>query len=174
MRKGYIQVYTGNGKGKTTASLGLALRACGHNLMVYMIQFMKGNIDYGEIKMAKKLHPNLTIFQSGRECFVSKENPDTIDVEYAQKGLKLSEEIINSEIYDIVILDEINCVMNFGLIKIDDVINIIRNKPEKVELILTGRNAPEEIIKIADLVTEMKEIKHYYSHGIKGRRGIEL
>jgi cob(I)alamin adenosyltransferase len=174
LKKGYVQVYTGNGKGKTTAALGLALRACGHNLMVYIIQFMKGNIDYGEIKITERLRPNLTIFQSGRECFVSKENPDQIDKEYAKKGLKLSKEIINSGMYDIVILDEINCAVDFGLIEVNEVIDIIKNKPEEVEIILTGRNAPNEIIDIADLVTEMKEIKHYYLHGIKGRKGIEV
>ncbi len=172
-RKGLIQVYTGDGKGKTTASLGLAIRACGHGLKSYMIQFMKGEIYYGELGTAERLSNCLTITQMGRPDFVNKENPDPIDIELAGKALKLAREIIEDGKYDIVILDEVNVALDFGLIKLSDVLDIIEKKPLHVELVLTGRNAPKEIIDRADLVTEMVEIKHPYTKGIGSRIGIE-
>ncbi|MCX5867770.1 MAG: cob(I)yrinic acid a,c-diamide adenosyltransferase [Proteobacteria bacterium] len=174
LEKGFVQVYTGEGKGKTTAALGLALRAIGHGLKVYVIQFMKGNIEYGELWAAKCLEPNLIIRQMGRETFVNRDNPDQEDIKLAQAALALAREVVSGGEYDIVILDEVNCALDFGLIPFDQVLKILQTKPEKVELVLTGRGASPELIQAADLVTEMKEIKHYYRRGIKSRNGIEI
>jgi cob(I)alamin adenosyltransferase len=174
MERGLIQVYTGNGKGKTTAALGLALRAVGHGFKVFVIQFMKGNLVYGELESAKKLSPYLTIKQMGRETFVSKTNPHPIDIKMAQEGFALAKKAIKSGEYDIVILDEINVAIDYGLIPLSDLLQLINSKPASVELILTGRNAKPEIMEKADLVTEMVERKHYYDKGIKARKGIEI
>lgn len=171
MDNALIHVYTGNGKGKTTASLGTAVRACGHGFSVYMIQFMKGRINYGELQTAKSI-PNFTIKQFGRPEFVSKENPDPEDIRLAQKGFEHAKEIIFSQKYDIVILDEINVAMDFNLISVDEVVTLLTGKPATVELILTGRNCPRQIVKIADYVTEMLEIKHPYNEGVMSRKGI--
>ena len=170
---GFIHSYTGNGKGKTTAALGLALRAAGHKKKVLIIQFTKGNIEYGELKGVEMLSPYVSLKQFGRESFVSKENPDEIDVKLALDGLKFASEMIKSNDFNMVILDEINVALDFNLINLKHVINIIKNKPSDLELILTGRYAPKEIIEISDLVTEMKEIKHYFHNKILGREGIE-
>ena len=174
MEKGLIQVYTGNGKGKTTAALGLALRAVGHGLKVLIIQFMKGNINYGELESAKKLSPYLTIKQMGRETFVSKTDPDPIDIKLAQEGFSLAKKEIENGEYDIVILDEINVAIDYGLIPLSDLLDVLDTKPVGVELLLTGRNAKPEILERADLVTEMVDRKHYYKKGIPARHGIEL
>lgn len=172
--KGLVQVYTGDGKGKTTAALGLALRACGQGLKSYVIQFMKGEIYYGELGAAKELPDDcLTITQMGRPDFVSKENPEPIDVELAHKALELAREVMEAGRHDILILDEVNVALDFGLIPTDDVLKLIDAKPSGMELILTGRYAPKAVIDRADLVTEMKEIKHPYERGIPARVGIE-
>ncbi len=171
--RGLIQVYTGDGKGKTTAALGLAFRASGHGLKTYMIQFMKGEIFYGELGAAKKLSDTITIKQMGRPDFVNKKDPDPIDIKMAEDALELSKNVIASGDYNLVILDEINVALDFGLIKIADVIEIIESKPPELEIILTGRYAPKEIVEIADLVTEMVEIKHPYNAGVEARIGIE-
>jgi cob(I)alamin adenosyltransferase len=174
MEKGLVQVYTGNGKGKTTAALGIALRAVGHGLKVFVIQFMKGKVRYGESKSAQKLSPHLTIKPVGRDAFVSKSHPDPADIERAQDGFALAKKVIENGEYDIVILDEINVALDYGLIALSDLLQLIDSKPTSVELILTGRNAKPEIIEKADLVTEMVERKHYYDKGIKARKGIEI
>jgi len=172
--KGMIQVYTGSGKGKTTAALGLAMRALGHGFKVYIIQFMKGNIRYGEVEMARQLFPDLVIKQMGRETFVDRDNPDKIDIELAQKAFELAKEVIGGGEYDIVVLDEINVAVDYALISLEALLDLINSRPAHVELILTGRYAQEEVIHRADLVTEMVEIKHYYRQGINSREGIEV
>ncbi len=174
MEKGLIQVYTGTGKGKTTAALGLALRAVGHGMKVLVIQFMKGKVRYGELESAKKLSPHLTIKPVGRDTFVSKSHPDPADIESAQEGFASAKRAIENKEYDVVILDEINMAVDYGLIVLSDLLQLIDSKPTSVELILTGRNAKPEIIEKADLVTEMVERKHYYSKGISARKGIEI
>lgn len=174
LTKGYVHVYTGEGKGKTTAALGLALRALGHGLKVYVIHFMKGNIEYGELRAVKYLKPNLTIQQMGRETFVSREHPDPEDIALARRAFQLAQQVVNGGEYDIVILDEINCALDYQLITVGEVCRLIKEKPDQIELVLTGRGAPKEIIEAADLVTEMREIKHYYQKGVTSRKGIEL
>ena len=171
MKTGYTHIYTGNGKGKTTASLGLGLRAVGAGLKVYMAQFMKGSKS-SELNSIKDI-PNFDIFYYGRNEFVSKENPSKIDIDLAQEGLKDVKNIMYSERYDLVILDEINVALDFNLVPLEDVLDIVKNKPKNLELILIGRYAPKELIDIADVVTEMKEIKHVYQKGILARRGID-
>ncbi len=171
MENALVQVYTGNGKGKTTAAIGLAVRACGHGFTVHMIQFMKGRINYGELETVK-LIPNFEIKQFGRPEFVSKENPDPVDIKLAQEGFEHAQKIIFSQKYDIVILDEINVAMDFNLISQDEVLTLIEERPKTVELVLTGRHCPREIVRIADYVTEMLEIKHPYNEGTLAREGI--
>jgi cob(I)alamin adenosyltransferase len=172
--KGMIQVYTGTGKGKTTAALGLAMRAFGHGLKVYIIQFMKGNIRYGEVETAHQLSPNVVLKQMGRETFVDRNNPDRIDIELAQKAFQLAKEVIGGGKYDIVVLDEINVAVDYGLISLETLLDLLDSKPSHVELILTGRYAKGEVIERADLVTEMVEVKHYYREGTHSRKGIEI
>ncbi|MGB8952785.1 MAG: cob(I)yrinic acid a,c-diamide adenosyltransferase [Candidatus Aminicenantales bacterium] len=171
--KGYIQVYTGNGKGKTTAALGLALRAAGHGFRTYIGQFLKGHW-YGELASVKKLSPIITIEQFGRRGFIHvTENPEDEDIRRAQRGLKKCYEAMRSKKYRLVILDEINVALYFHLISEKDVHEFLDQKPEDVEIILTGRYAPASLVRRADLVTEMKEKKHYYQKNVKARKGIE-
>ncbi len=171
-RRGTVQVYTGDGKGKTTASLGLALRAVGHGLAVYMIQFMKGSRNYGELISAEKL-PGFVIEQSGRDEFVDRDNPAPVDVEFARAGLEKARHALTGGGYDVVILDEINVALDFGLVSLEDVFALIDAKPDNVELVLTGRAAHPEIVKRADLVSEVLNIKHHYDAGVEAREGIE-
>ncbi|RLI04584.1 cob(I)yrinic acid a,c-diamide adenosyltransferase [Candidatus Bathyarchaeota archaeon] len=172
LKQGILQVYTGDGKGKTTAALGQALRAIGHGFKVYMIQFMKG-YKYGEIFAAEKLYPNLIIEQFGRPNHVKKGKPERIDFELARKGLLKAKEIVESGEWDMVILDEINVALDYGLINLEDVLELIKNKPPHVELVFTGRYAPKEIISLAELVSEVKEVKHPYRKNFKPRPGVE-
>ena len=171
--KGYVQVYTGNGKGKTTAALGLAVRAAGHGLKVSIIQFMKGWIDYGELAGVRMLAPYVEIRQAGRDTFVDKRNPDPEDIRLARDGWAAAKDIVLGKKADIVVLDVLNCALDFGLLPLDEVLDVLRRKPDGMELVLTGRGAPREIVEIADLVTEMKDIKHYYNNGIDARVGVE-
>ncbi|NIA23428.1 MAG: cob(I)yrinic acid a,c-diamide adenosyltransferase [Proteobacteria bacterium] len=168
---GFTQLYTGNGKGKTTAALGLALRATGWNKRIVIVQFMK-KWDYGEVRAIKKLN-NIELYQTGTENFVDIENPSEIDIQEAQKGLDIARKYIKRET-DILILDEIVVAAYFKLIKYEDIYNLIDNRNPTTELILTGRGATKELIERCDLVTEMKEIKHYYEKGIDARKGIEF
>ena len=172
IERGLVQVYTGNGKGKTSAAFGLALRAIGRGLKVYIIQFIKGGFDYGELYVIDRL-PNLTLKAFGQGKFITEFPPSSKDKEIAKETLQLAKKVVQSGEYDIVILDEINVALSLHLIKIEEVIELIKNKPKHVELVLTGRYAPKEIIEIADLVTEMKEIKHPFQKGIPPRKGIE-
>jgi cob(I)alamin adenosyltransferase len=169
--RGTIQLYTGDGKGKTTAALGAALRAVGHGYRVVMIQFMKGRL-YGELEAAKKLE-GFTIEQHGRDEFVDSKNPDPIDRELAAAGWRRAEELVRRGEADVLILDEINVAVAFGLIELERVLALMKNKPPGLELILTGRYAPEAMIELADTVTEMREIRHHYERGVAAREGIE-
>ncbi len=174
LKAGYIHIYTGDGKGKTTAALGLAFRAVGHNYRVFMIQFMKGCIEYGELETARRLAPYMTIVQMGRDTFVNRENPDPVDIEWAQKGIALAREIMEKNEVDILILDEINVAVDYGLVSLEQAIELMEKKPKDMELVMTGRYAHPELVKRAHLVTEMVEIKHYYSLlGVDAREGIE-
>lgn len=171
MSLGLIQVYTGNGKGKTTASLGLAMRAMGHGYKVIMIQFMKGWEGYGELKSAEKL--GLKVVRFGRASFVDRNSPAKEDVEEAQKGLKFAYEVVSGGEYDMVILDEINVALDYKLISLDEVLKLIEAKPSHVELILTGRYAHPKVVERADLVSEIIEVKHPYRRGVEMRRGVD-
>ena len=169
---GLVQVYTGDGKGKTTAALGLALRALGWNKKVCIIQFIKGGKKLGEINITQKLIPRFSIHQFSHSSKIIL-RPTKKDKEVARKTLEFAEKIINSKKFDLVILDEINPALQLKLINIDEVLDLIKNKPKNLELVLTGRNAPKKIIQKADLVTEMKLIKHPYYKKISARKGIE-
>ena len=171
--RGLIMVITGDGKGKTTAALGQALRALGHGKKVLVIQFMKGR-KYGEVLCAEQCLPNLTVRLCGLDSFVMRGNPAPVDVELAKQGLDLARNAILSEEYNMVILDEINVAMDFGLVPVDAVVSMLKHKPASVDVILTGRYAPKAIVDLADTVSEVKEIKHHYSQGIKERAGIEF
>ncbi|MCZ7662769.1 MAG: cob(I)yrinic acid a,c-diamide adenosyltransferase [Thermoleophilia bacterium] len=170
--KGLVQIYTGNGKGKTTAALGLALRAAGHGLRVYFGQFMKG-VPYGELSALVQL-PSVTIRQFGAQRWTHPEDVTAEDRALAQVGLQECTEVLHSGGYDVVVLDEINVAAAWGLLPVDQVACLVLAKPAGVELILTGRYVPERILRLADLVTEMNEIKHPFSSGITSRQGIEF
>ena len=173
LEQGFIQVYTGNGKGKTTAAIGQAVRAAGYGLKTYFVMFMK-EFPYNEIKSLEKLKDSITIVQVGKDDFVYKKTPPS-----AEEKLKIKEtlsaaktKMLSGE-YDLIVLDEIFVSIFFGLIGKQDVLSFIDTKPANVELIMTGRYCPQEIIYRVDLVTEMKEVKHYYEKGILARKGIE-
>ena len=173
LEQGCVQVYTGNGKGKTTAALGLALRAVGRGLRVCFFQFIKGGSPYGEHLIAPKLAPLFTIIQTGRPGWVNTKDISE-DRTVAQKALEQARELLTSGSYDLFVCDEINGAVGFGLIDMEQVLELISLRPERVELVLTGRNAHERVIEAADLVTEMREIKHYYKTGVPARTGIEM
>ncbi len=172
MDRGFVQLYTGDGKGKTTSSLGLAIRAAGWGMKVYIGQFMKG-IEYGEVKLIKeRLGDLITVEMFGGKEHVQPGNPTPEDVERARHGLERVRLALKGN-YDVVIADEISVAVSFGLLKEDDVLELIASKPPEKELILTGRYATKRMIELADLVTEMKEVKHYYQKGVTSRPGIE-
>ena len=169
-----IQIYTGDGKGKTTAALGQCFRAAGHGLKSLILFFMKGNIEYGELRSADYMNGLITVLQCGRADFVSKENPDPIDVQMAQDGFAKAREAAASEAYDILVLDELNVALDFKLLALDEVLKFIDSWPKERELIITGRYCPEEVLARGDLVSEMKEVEHYYKRGIEARKGFEF
>lgn len=170
--KGYTHIYTGNGKGKTTAAFGLALRAAGASKKVFIAQFVKGKM-YSEIKAVRDFLQGVEVKQFGRGCFIVNE-PTEADIEAAQQGLTEVMQVISSKKYDLVILDEIFIALFYKLFPLEAVIKIIQNKPQSLELVLTGRYAPKEIIELADLVSELQEVKHYYNKGVEAREGIEF
>jgi cob(I)alamin adenosyltransferase len=171
LKQGYVQLYTGDGKGKTTAALGLSLRASGHGLHTYVGQFMKGQ-RYGELN-ALRDHPFIRLEQYGDPRCVRREEVTDQHVSEAQQGLARARAAMLSGDYDIIVLDEVNVSIWFGLISTEDVLSFLDQKPEHVEVILTGRRAPQALVDRADLVTEMREVKHYYSDGVLARVGIE-
>ncbi|MEI7589978.1 MAG: cob(I)yrinic acid a,c-diamide adenosyltransferase [Deltaproteobacteria bacterium] len=172
--RGLVQIYTGDGKGKTSAAFGQALRAIGHGNKVCAIQFMKGR-KYGECLATEMFFPKtFTIHLAGLDSFVMRGNLANIDIELAQGGLKIAHQMMTQGNYDMLILDEICVAIDFALIKLDDVVSFITNKPRTLELILTGRYAQSELIALADTVTDIKEVKHHYRNGLKEREGMEF
>ncbi len=170
--KGLVEIFTGDGKGKTSAALGIALRALGHGLRVHIVYFMKGEFPYGEQKTLSQLS-NVTFARFGFETFVDPSNVKPEEKEEARKALEAAREAMLSLEYDIVVLDEVNVAAAWNLIDIDEVIKLMGDKPEKVELILTGRYAHSRLIELADLVTEMVKVKHPFDKGILSRQGID-
>jgi cob(I)alamin adenosyltransferase len=171
--RGYIQVYTGNGKGKTTAALGLALRAAGHGLKTYFGQFLKGQ-EYGELRFLREISPLITFEQFGRRGFIHVDrNPDEEDFQRARGGLEKCRAALLSGTYHLVVLDEVNVAVHFKLLGEKDILDFLDQKPETVEVVLTGRYAPQSFLDRADLATEMTCLKHYYDRGVRARDGIE-
>jgi cob(I)alamin adenosyltransferase len=168
--KGYIHLYTGNGKGKTTAAFGLALRAAGAGKKIFIAQFVKG-MHYAELDAIEHI-PEITLKQYGRKCFIKKK-PSIEDIQAAQKGIQEIAVVLAEAKYDILILDEITIALYYSLISMDAVLTLLKSKPFQMEIVLTGRKAHDDLYEIADLITEMKEIKHYYNDGVEARKGIE-
>ena len=175
-KDGLVIVYTGNGKGKTTAALGMALRAIGYDHKVCMLQFIKGSWHYGEMDSSKKLEPNFELIAIGKGFvgILDDNSPREEHEKYAAEALRICREKINSGKYNVVILDEVNYAINLGLIDVQEIIKIIKEKPSNLDLVLTGRDVKDEIVELADLVTEMKEIKHPFKSGIKAKKGIDF
>ncbi len=175
---GYIQIYTGNGKGKTTASLGLAMRALGRNWKVLIIMFTKGGDNYGELKsfrnLSDEIKNKLTIKQAGLDRIVYAHNKSDDDEKEIKKGWEIAKKAIKNNEYQLIILDEINIAIDLKILDVDEVIEVLKNKPQSMEIVLTGRNANKKIIEIAHLVSEIKPIKHYWDTGINARKGIEF
>ena len=173
LAQGFVQVYTGTGKGKTTAAIGLAIRAIGAGLRVYFVQFMK-NFPYSELSVLRELEPQLTLKRYGNDDFVlKKQAPSNQLLTIMHQGLEEARQTMLSGKFDLIILDEILVSIYFKLFTVNEIMQFIKDRPDRVELVLTGRYCPDEIIAAADLVTEMKEIKHYYRQGILARKGIE-
>jgi cob(I)alamin adenosyltransferase len=172
LEKGLLQVYTGNGKGKTTAALGLALRMAGQGGRVAFIQFMKGWDFYGEIEGLKNL-PGLRHERTGTPDYVYRGHESPTDRSEAERGFELARECIGSGSYDLVVLDELNVVLDYGLLEIEPVLELFRKRPAHVEVLSTGRGAPQALLDAADLVTEMREVRHPYTKGVVSRRGID-
>jgi len=170
--KGYLQVYTGDGKGKTTAAIGLAIRAAGAGLSVLFAQFVKGQ-KYSELAALERFSDRITVRQYGRRCFIVQE-PTEQDIEAATEGLAAVRESLRSGAYQLVILDEASIALYYKLFTVDELLDAIRERSPDCEVVVTGRRAPQELIDAADLVTEMREVKHYYAKGIKARKGIEM
>ncbi len=172
-RKGLICVYTGHGKGKTTAALGAAFRAAGQGLKVLILQFMKRQRNIGEIKALECAELPIELKQYGYRLFFKSRACEPIDILRAAQGLAAFQQAMESLTYDLIILDEINIAIDFGLIAFEEMRRLITRKPNELHLILTGRNAPRELIEMADLVTEMREVKHHYNQGVQAQKGIE-
>jgi len=176
LKEGLVLINTGEGKGKTTAALGLALRAAGHNQKVLIMQFIKGRFDTGEFRIIKKLKPMIEIERLGKGFIRFKDGkpaPTRAQVKNSSESFEYACKKVASGRYDMIILDEIINLMSYGLLKIEDTIDLIKNKPKKLCIVLTGRNAPRKLLDMADTVTEMREVKHAFSRGIKAKKGIE-
>jgi len=173
-RKGLILVYTGDGKGKTTAALGLALRAAGQGMKVFILQFMKRNKKIGEFKALVRAGLPITLKQYGRRVFFRTRTCEPMDIYRAYQGLQAFKRAMGRNAYDLIVLDEINMAIHYGLLSVEEVIETIEQKPPELHLVLTGRNANQQLIEMADLVTEMREIKHHYHQGVHAQKGIEL
>ena len=175
---GYIQVYTGNGKGKTTASLGLAMRALGRGWSVLIVMFTKGGNDYGELysfsQLCEDLKDKVKIVQAELDRIVYSQNISSQDKKQIQEGWEVAKKAIKNDEYQLIILDEANIAIDLNLINLDEMVEVLKNKPEEMEIVLTGRNAKKEIIDIAHLVSEILPVKHYWDIGIKARKGIEF
>ena len=176
MEDGLVIVYTGKGKGKTTAALGMALRAIGHDYKICMIQFIKGSWHYGEMSSSKRLEPDfeLTAIGKGFVGIIDDKTPKETHQKIAKEAITVAKEKILSQKYNIVILDEINYAVNLGLVDLNDVVDLIKSKPQNVTLVLTGNHVKQEVIDAADLVTEMREIKHPFQKGIRAKKGIDF
>ncbi len=172
LQQGLIQVYTGDGKGKTTCALGLALRAVGQGVKVFMVQFLKTD-DTGEVQAARRLAPDFTMESFGTPGFPKLSEPDPETLAAAREAFALARRIILGGEYDLVLLDEINLCLAYNLVPLAEMLEILRQRPPYVEVVLTGRAAPAELVDLADLVTEMRPVKHYFEAGMKARRGIE-
>jgi cob(I)alamin adenosyltransferase len=173
---GLTIVYTGKGKGKTTAALGIALRATGYDKKICMIQFIKGSWPYGEMISSKRLEPEFEMIAVGKGFvgIIDDTSPKEDHKKIASEAIKIGDSKIQSGDYDIVILDEVNYAINLGLIELEEVLNLIKSKPPALDLVLTGNHAKDEIIELADLVTEMKEVKHPFQQGKKAKKGIDF
>lgn len=174
---GYIQVYTGDGKGKTTASLGLAMRALGRDWKVLIVMFTKGGNDYGELnsfrQLSDKIADNLTIVQAGLDRVIYKSNENEQDHKKIKKGWNLVKKAVKNDEYQLIIMDEANIAIDMGILDVDEVIKVLKNKPDEMEIVLTGRNAHPKIIEIAHLVSRIEPVKHYWDKGVYARKGIE-
>jgi len=166
-------VYTGNGKGKTTAALGMVLRAAGHGKRAYIIQFMKGDEDYGEVRAIRRYLPDVTLVQSGLPSFVNRRSPSEEDIRLAKEGLALARKILADGEWDLVVLDEVNVAIDYGLLESQEVLDAVLGRALGVDVILTGRYAPKELTDAADMVSEVREIKHHYRSGVKAKAGVE-
>ena len=172
LERGLLEGYTGDGRGKTTAAVGLAFRAVGHGLRVHIIQFMKGDESYGEFQSCRS-HPLIEIEQFGRKEFVNPREPSTVDVELASRGMARARQVLVSGEADLVILDELNVAVGFGLVTVEELMSLVDAKPDHVELLVTGRMAPPELLERADLVTDMREVKHPFQEGVLAREGLD-
>ena len=171
-RKGLIMVHTGNGKGKTTAALGLACRALGHNLPVSIVQFIKGTWKYGELKAVQRFDGLLEIHATGNGFTWKSKDPEA-DRQAAQEAWEMAKSLISEGNKHLVVLDEITYPINYGMIDEADVLETLRTKPEALHVLITGRNAPQALVDMADLVTEMRDVKHHYKSGVRAQKGIE-
>jgi cob(I)alamin adenosyltransferase len=172
VKRGLVQIYTGDGKGKTTAALGLTLRACGHGWKVFIAQFAKG-MDYGELRSLERFSDLVTLRQYGRDCFIRRE-PGEEDIRLARAGWQEARRVLGEGKHDLVVLDEIGIALHYRLVSLDEVEALLDRRPPATELVLTGRKIPESLFARADLVTEMREVKHYYAAGVQAREGIEF
>jgi len=172
LKQGLIQVYTGAGKGKTTCALGLAMRAVGQGFKVFMVQFLKTD-DTGEVQAAQRLAPDFTIQSFGTPGFPNLREPDVKTLAAVREAFTLARRVISAGEHDLVLLDEVNLSLAYGLVSVAEMLEVLRQRPPFVEVVLTGRSAPPELVDLADLVTEMRPVKHYFEAGVKARRGIE-